>query len=254
MFFSDGVNVIPTCAIGFVFASVPTPSPPHPAEQASAASFAGQLAAPSHQARVQSPYLSRSSFLELRVSRTARARRVPTYSTLPRLLAASQRLFASLFNATRATNGRVQTSFLSQALLSTLAVRAIISQAHLLPFPSKLSPVIWAQGRSPPLPRQLPSPAAFVPFVFLALRVVTSFSQTMRYPSTPFRTSCSCATTWRPLASPSPGAGGSPVPARANALSRVADRFLQPASTPAASLPNSVLPCAATCAVPSVSL
>jgi hypothetical protein len=62
VFFSDGVNFIPTCAIGFVFASFPTPSPPHPAEQASATSFAGQLAVPSHQARVQSPYLSRSSF------------------------------------------------------------------------------------------------------------------------------------------------------------------------------------------------
>ncbi len=178
---------------------------------------------------------------------------MPTYSTLPRMMAASQRHFASLFHAARATNGCVQTSFLSQVPLSTLAVRSIISQAHLLPIPSKLSPVIWAQGRSPPMPRQLPSPTAFVPFVFLALREVTSFSQTMRSPSTPFRTSCSCATTWRPSTSPSPGAGGSPVPARANALSRVADRFLQPASTPAASRPNSVSPCAATCAVQSAS-
>jgi hypothetical protein len=35
---------------------------------------------------------------------------------------------------------------LVQVPLSTLAVRSIISQAHLLPLPSKLSPVIWAQG------------------------------------------------------------------------------------------------------------
>jgi hypothetical protein len=39
-------------------------------------------------------------------------------------------------------------SVLSQVPLSTLAVRSIISQAHLLPIPSKLSPVIWAQGIS----------------------------------------------------------------------------------------------------------
>lgn len=35
--------------------------------------------------------------------------------------------------------------------LSTLAVRSIISQAHLLPLPAKLSPVIWVQGVSPRL-------------------------------------------------------------------------------------------------------